>query len=150
MKKALIILTSLLVIILLFWFGIVVNKTINSLDEIGKPLFQKKIINFPNKKTKLYLKSKNWGLTGDHKISVISTNPDKEFQPDSISEYIFESFEEIIYYVERDTLKIYARQFPTIPEKFDSEIQIKVMKIENNIEWNKIKEKTKLGYEIFE
>jgi hypothetical protein len=89
-------------------------------------------------------------LTGDHKISVISTNPDREFQPDSISEYIFESFEEIIYYAEKDTLKIYARQFPTIPKKFDSEIQIKVMKIENNIEWNKIKEKTKWSYEIFE
>ncbi|NHN27517.1 hypothetical protein FIA58_017695 [Flavobacterium jejuense] len=150
MKKVLIILTFISIIVLLFWFGIEVIRTINSLDEIGKPLFEKKIIKFQNKKTEIYLKSKNWGLTGDHKISVISTNPDKEFQPDSISEYIFKGFEEIIYSVEKDTLKIFARHLPTIPKKFDSEIQIKVMKVENNIEWNKIKEKTKKSYETFE
>ena len=76
-------------------------------------------------KTALYLKSKSWGLTGNHKITVLSKNPQQEFHLDTTSEYIFNGFEEIIYSIEEDTLKIFSWQSPKQPEKFDSEIQIK-------------------------
>ena len=119
-------------------------------NEIGKPLFEKEQIYFPNKKTSLYLKSKNWGLTGDHKISVISTKPDFEFQPDSISEYIFHGFGGIIYKVENNTLKIYSHQKPKIPQKFESEISVELIKVKNNAEWNKMKKQIDNNYQEFE
>lgn len=120
-----------------------------SFDKIGKPFFGKKQIYFPNKKTSLYLKSKNWGLTADHKISIVSTKPDIEFQPDSISEYIFHGFGGLIYKTANDTLKIYTTQKIQIPSKFDSEIHIDLIKI-NNVEWIKLNDKLKSEYQKFD
>mgnify|MGYP006159871009 CR=1 FL=1 len=133
---------------MLFWFFYKLKKDTDALDEVGKPKFEKLEINFPHKNSKIYLKSKNWGLTGDHKIYVISTNPTYEFHPDSLSEFIFEGFDEIIYHTENDTLKIFSRLTPKMPKKFDSEIKIKITEINNNKEWNEIKVKD--GYQIFE
>ena len=127
-----------------------VEREFASWDEIGSPIFEKKEIYFPNKKTKLYLKSKNWGLTGDHKISVISTKPNLEFQPDSISEYIFHGFGGIIYRVENNILKIYSHQKPKIPPKFESEINVELIEVKNNGEWNKMNEKINNNYQKFE
>lgn len=127
-----------------------VERELASWDEIGKPVFEKKRIYFPNKNTSLYLKSKNWGLTADHKISVISTKSDLEFQPDSIYEYIFHGFGGIIYKVENDTLKIYSHQKPKIPSKFESEINVELIEVRNNAEWNKMKEQINKNYQEFE
>ena len=127
-----------------------VEREFASWDEIGKPAFEKEQIYFPNKKTSLYLKSKNWGLTGDHKITVISTKSDFEFQPDSISEYIFHGFSGIIYKVENNTLKIYSHQKPKIPPKFESEINVELIEVKNNAELNKLNDKTKNEYRKFE
>lgn len=150
MKKIIFITRVVCTLFLIILIAIQANKTISEIDEIGKPLFKKKQLNFPNKKVSLYLKSKNWGLTGDHKITVLSKNPQQEFHPDTTSEYIFNGFEEIIYCIEKNTLKIFSWQSPKKPEKFDSEIQIKWILIENNTEWNSIKEKTKKNYSIFD
>lgn len=127
-----------------------VEREVASWDEIGKPVFDKEQIYFPNKKASLYLKSKNWGLTADHKISVISTKPDLEFQPDSISEYIFHGFGGIIYKTENDTLKIYSTQKPKTPPKFESEINVEIIEIKNNLEWIKLNDKIKNEYQKFE
>ena len=120
-----------------------------SWDEIVNSVFEKEQIYFKNKKTSLYLKSKNWGLTGDHKISVLSTKSDFEFQPDSITEYIFHGFGSIIYKVENNTIKIYSHQTPKIPQKFESEINVEIIKIKNNMEWSKLNDKIKNEYQKF-
>ncbi|MFD1015471.1 hypothetical protein [Winogradskyella rapida] len=150
MKKRYLIIISILLTILSFWLGMKVEREFASWDEIGNPVFEKEQIYFPNKKTSLYLKSKNWGLTGDHKISVLSTKSDFEFQPDSISEYIFHGFGGIIYKVENNTLKIYSHQKPKIPPKFESEINVELIEIKNNSEWNKLNDKIKNEYQKFE
>lgn len=150
MKKGTLIIISIVLIILSFWFGMKVERELASWDEIGKPVFEKEQIYFPNEKTSLYLKSKNWGLTADHQISVISTKPDFEFQPDSISEYIFHGFGGIIYKAENDTLKIYSTQKPKVPQKFESEINVEIIEIKDNLEWIKLNDKIKSGYQKFE
>ena len=127
-----------------------VEREFASWDEIGKPVFEREQIYFPNKKSSLYLKSKNWGLTADHKISVISTKKEMEFQPDSISEYIFQGFGGIIFKTENDTLKIYSTQKPKIPPKFESEIKVEIIEIKSNPEWIKLNNKIKNGYRKFE
>jgi len=150
LKKGTLIIISIVLIILSFWFGMKVERELASWDEIGKPVFEKEQIYFPNEKTSLYLKSKNWGLTADHQISVISTKPDFEFQPDSISEYIFHGFGGIIYKAENDTLKIYSTQKPKVPQKFESEINVEIIEIKDNLEWIKLNDKIKSGYQKFE
>ena len=147
--KTLKIISSIL-IILSFWLGMKLERELAGWDEIGKPSFEKEQLYFPNKKTSLYLKSKNWGLTADHQISVISTKPDFEFQPDSISEYIFHGFGGIIYKAENDTLKIYSTQKPKVPPKFESEIKVEIIEIMDNLEWIKLNDKIKNGYQKFE
>ena len=96
MKKRYLIFISITLIIISFWLGMRAERELVSIDEIGKPLFKKKQIDFPNKKASLFLKSKSWGLTGDHKVTVLSTNGNFEFYPDSLSEYIFHGFSAII------------------------------------------------------
>ena len=150
MKKGTLIIISFVLIILSFWLGMKAERELASWDEIGKPVFEKEQIYFPNKKTSLYLKSKNWGLTADRKISVISTKSDLEFLPDSISEYIFHGFGRIIYKVENNTLKIYSHQKPKIPSKFESEINVELIEVKNNSEWNKMKEQMNNNYQEFE
>ncbi|WP_339758711.1 hypothetical protein [Algoriphagus aquimarinus] len=150
MKKSTLKIISIVLIILSFWLGMKLERELAGWDEIGKPLFEKEQVYFPNKKTSIYLKSKNWGLTADHQISVISTKPDFEFQPDSISEYIFHGFGGIIYKVENDTLKIYSTQKPKVPPKFESEINVEIIEIKDNLEWIKLNDKIKNGYQKFE
>ena len=127
-----------------------VERELVSWDEIGKPVFKKEQIYFPNKKNPLYLKSKNWGLTADHKVSVISTKADLEFQPDSISDYIFHGFGGIIYKLENNTLKVFSRQKPKVPPNFESEINVELIEVKNNAEWNKMQTEISNGYQQFE
>jgi len=149
-KRYLIFISITLIIIISFWLGMRVERELVSIDEIGKPLFKKKQIDFPNKKASLFLKSKSWGLTGDHKVTVLSTNGNFEFYPDSLSEYIFHGFSAIIYKKENDTIKIYSRILPKMPPKFDSKINVELIQIENNIEWSKMSKKIQSEYQIYE
>ena len=150
MKKRHLIIISISLIILSFWFGMRVERELTSWEEIGKPVSETKQIYFPNKMTSLYLKSNNWGLTYDHKITVISTDSDLEFKSDSISEYIFYGFDGLIYKAENDTLKIYTRQLPKIPPKFESDVIVELIEIKSNPEWGKMKTEIRNGYQQFE
>ena len=77
-----------------------------------------------SKNTKIYLKSKSWGLTYDHQLSIITTNPAKKWLPDSLNDYIFHGLEPFIYEFRRDTLFIYSRNFCQQPNGFHSGIPI--------------------------
>lgn len=150
MKKGYLIIISTLLIILSFWFGMKVERELAGWDEIGKPVFVKKQIYFPKEKTTLYLKRKTWGITGNHQITIISTKPEFEFKADSISDYIFNGFAEVIYKVENDTLKIYSHHKPNIPSKFDSKIEIELIEFKNNAEWHKLQEQAENCSQMFE
>ena len=81
---------------------------------------------------------------------MISTKSDLEFEPDSISEYIFHGFGGIIYKTVNDTLKIYSTQKPKTPPKFASEINVEIIEMKNNLEWIKLNDKIKNEYQKFE
>src|SRR6478752_5239200 len=53
---------------------------------------------------KLYIKSHNWGLTGDHQLTVIETDEEREFEVDSTKQIIFNGLEPFLYKVSGDTL----------------------------------------------
>jgi hypothetical protein len=121
-----------------------------SWDEIGKPIFEQKRIYFADEESAIYLKRKTWGITGNHQITIISTNPELEFKADSISDYIFKGFAEVIYKAENKTLKIYSHHKPDIPSYFNSKIEIELIKFKNNAEWRKLEKQAEKNYQVFE
>lgn len=126
------------------------ESELSNWKEIAEPIFKKEEINFPNENTSIYLKSKNWGLTGNHKVTVISTNPDSKFKVDSLSDFVFKGFTDLIYKKDNDTLKIYSHYKPSTPLNFNTKIKVEFIKIRNNAEWNELKEKIERNYQIFE
>ena len=126
-----------------FWLGTKYERFMTDLEQIGKPVYNREQIYFPDKKETIYLKSKNWGLTGDHKITVVSKNPDYEFFPDSTSEYLFHGFDGLIYKKSNDTLYIYDGQTPKKPINFNSNINIVILNTQGK-EWRDLDSKIKM------
>lgn len=80
---------------------------------------------------KLYIKSKNWGVTGDHQLTIISTEDEREFEVDSTRQIIFNGLEPFLYKVSNDTLFLTLRQKSKIPEGFNSRWTIIQEEVDN-------------------
>lgn len=126
------------------------ERELVSWKEIGKPSFEMKKIYFSNDKTYLYVKRKTWGLTSNHQITIISTNPELEFKADSLTDYIFNGPAEVIYKAENNTLKIYSHNKPFVPNKFESKIEVELIEFQNNAEWRDLERQANNSYHIFE
>lgn len=150
MKKSHTTISIIILLCITMWVGMKIQEGLTEIDELGKPHYNKEQIYFPKKNTSLYLKSKNWGLTADHKVSVISTSSELEFEPDSISEYIFQGFGGLVFKTVSDTLKVYTTQKPNIPQGFKSDVIVEFIELKDNREWIKLNEKIKNGYRKFE
>lgn len=148
-NKILRIIAVVILMCLLFWAGMRCERELAQIETIGKPVYNVESVYFPDINEDIFLKSKNWGLTGDHKISVISTNSEYEFQPDSTKEFIFHGFGGLLYELRNDTLFVYSSQNPKPPKYFDSKVSIEVIQI-SNPEWVKMNSKIKTGIQKFE
>ena len=62
-----------------------------------------------SKQQAFYVKSYNWGITGDSQLSTISGNDDQIGFEDKNKPHIIEGLEPFIYRLEHDTLTIYSR-----------------------------------------
>ena len=85
-----------------------------------------------DKKSTIYIKTKNWGVTGDHQLTVVSTSPEKEFESDSTKEIIFKGLEPFLYKSNKDTLFLYVWEKSMIPENFRSKWIVKQTEIDNS------------------
>jgi len=123
-----------------------VEKKMTELFE-NKEFIERTQIHFKEKMTSLYLKcdSSNY----ENPETILTTNPKLEFEPNKKTDYIFKNSHKLIYQVNKDTLKIYCKMKPLIPEKFESEIFVKIIEVKNETEWNLLMEKTKSEFELF-
>ncbi|WP_157691877.1 hypothetical protein [Polaribacter sp. KT25b] len=96
------------------------------MDETFKPEYKIERIYFPEKRESLYLKRKTCGITGNHQTTVISKKKKFQFETETISDYVFKEFLEIIFKAENNKLIIYSYYKPEIPIKFESEIEIEL------------------------
>ena len=80
----------------------------------------------------IYIKSKTWGVTGDNQITVISTNGESDFEPDSTEEYIFNGLGPFLYRVKGDSLILNVRSMVIIPNNFKSSWKIKQIESESS------------------
>jgi len=125
------------------------EKFLTDLDEIGKPSYEVSRLYFQEKGTSIFLKSKTWGLTSDHKVTVISTKPNLEFHPDSATEFIIYGFEDIYYKIKKDTLLVYNSCVPDKPKEFSSEITVRFIELEGS-DQRRLEEEYKKGIKKIE
>jgi len=84
-----------------------------------------------NDNRKLYIKSHNWGVTGDNQLTVIETDSEREYKADSTKQIIFKGLEPFLYSVANDTLFLVLRKKSTIPNRFNSTWTIIQKEVDN-------------------
>jgi hypothetical protein len=110
--------------------GLVVYWFLSKLTSAYAPTYKRvELVSVDN--DKLYIKSKNWGVTGDHQLTVISTEDEREFEIDSTRQIIFNGLEPFLYKVSNDTLFLTLRQKSRIPEGFNSRWTIIQQEVDN-------------------
>lgn len=139
-KKSVRIIIFLALLALTFWIGTRWERFWNDLEEIGEPIYNMERVYFPNKKNTLFIKSKSWGLLGNHTVTVISNNPDLEFHPDSTSEYIIHGSDCLFYQKQHDTLIVYHNHKLQVPDNFASNINVRVVELKV-YEWQEMRDK---------
>lgn len=114
-------------VLLTFGAGMLLERELTKWDEVGKPTYNMRNLYFDKQKTRLFLKTKTWGYTGDHSLTVLSLNSDKEFQPNAKQEYIFDG-DELFYKQTTDSLIIYYDSLISKPNLFSTSVKVKLVK----------------------
>jgi hypothetical protein len=115
---------------LVFAVGLVVYWFLNELTDAYAPTYKRvEFVSVDN--DKLFIKSKNWGVTGDHQLTIISTEDEREFEIDSTRQIIFNGLEPFLYKVSNDTLFLMLRQKSRIPDGFNSRWTIIQKEVDN-------------------
>ena len=146
MKKGYLKLIYISLIILAFWLGMKAERKMSELFD-NKDLIERTQIHFKDKMTSLFLKTDRRDY--ENPQTVLTTELKLEFNPNNKTEYVFKGSYPLVYKVNKDTLKIYCRKKPIIPENFNSEIHIKIIEINDNDEWKLLIEKTKNEFKLF-
>lgn len=110
--------------------GLVVYWFLSKLTDAFSPTYNRvELVSTDNQK--LYIKSKNWGVTGDSQVTVITTDDEREFEIDSTRHIIFDGLEPFLYKVSNDTLFLTLRQKSKVPENFNSRWTIIQTEVDN-------------------
>lgn len=143
------ILALIVICLLSFWAGKSCERLEKDLDELGTPTFEKKVIPFHKHDTWLYLKSKTWGITGNHRISVLSTSDELDFKPNEKTDFIFEDFQKIIFRTTPDSLIIYLPNKVNVPVGFQSPVHVHIVELSTK-EYVDINKKEERGLQAFQ
>jgi len=111
--------------------GIFLLVVLDDITDSFQPNYSRVELISNKDKSVIYIKSKNWGVTGDHQITVITTNEEREFEPDSTEEYIFNELGPFLYRVKGDSLILNVRSKANIPNNFKSNWKIEQIETEN-------------------
>ena len=119
--------------------GLVVYWFLSKLTDAYAPTYNRvELVSTDNEK--LYIKSTNWGVTGDHQLTIISIDDEREFEIDSASQIIFRGLEPFLYKVSNDTLFLTLRQKSRIPDGFNSRWTIIQKEVDNPTMMNSMRD----------
>jgi len=104
-----------------------------------EPVISRIEINIPDLNESVYVTKKIWGVSYDHQIILISSQPKKEVKYDPETDYLYEGHSTLFYKVDGRDLKIYTRKRAHPPQHFDSEVNIVQIELDN-VGMNKLKE----------
>jgi hypothetical protein len=136
----------LVVLMLTFKAGMSFERDKQEDDSIGKTSYKFKNLFFEKHGARLYLKSKTWGLTGDHSVTVLSLNSMTEFHPDTTKEFVFYG-DELIYRQTNDSLIVYYGVLKSKPKIFNSPVKLKFIESDD---YQTLNEQVLKGLQKFE
>ena len=90
-----------------------------------------KQVDFPKLNQTVFLKKKNWGITGDGQATVISNSDERTVDTASQTDFSLYGLGHIFYKRSGDTLIIFTRHKFKEPKKFNSNIIIKQVELDN-------------------
>lgn len=127
MNRILKILGFIIYSVLLIFIGIWMEQV----EVAFQPTYEKEQIYSRQLKESIYLKSKTWGISSDHRIYVISTNDEREFEANELSEYVFHGFGKLYYRHSNDSITFYVTQRPDVPKVFPTRFHIEFVELSN-------------------
>lgn len=80
---------------------------------------------------KIFIKKKNWGLTGDQQVIVVGKSPDDAFEPNAAAEYVYIGLSPFFYKFENDTLNLYVMKESRTPPKLSTKLTISQIILKN-------------------
>jgi hypothetical protein len=99
--------------------GLVAYWFLSALSDAFSPTYRRvELVSTDNQR--LYIKSMNWGVTGDYQLTVVTTDEEREFEIDSTREIIFHGLEPFLFRVSNDTLFLTLLQKGQLPKDFNS------------------------------
>jgi len=122
---------GILLFVILTIGGIFLLVVLNDFTDTFQPTYSRVELISDKDNSVIYIKSKNWGVTGDHQITVITTDGEREFEPDSTREYVFKGLGPFLYRVKGDSLILNVGSKVTIPNNFKTSWKIKQIETEN-------------------
>jgi hypothetical protein len=136
----------LVVLILTFKAGMSFERENQEFESIGEPSYKFKNLFFDKYGVRLYLKSKTWGLTGDHSVTVLSLNSMTEFYPDTTKDFVFYG-DKLIYRQTNDSLIVYYGELKSKPKIFNSPVKLKFIESDD---YQTLNEQVLTGLQKFE
>ncbi|WP_148041376.1 hypothetical protein [Rufibacter immobilis] len=109
---------GILIISIIIVLAVVFLVAVSNLADSMGPTYSQVELVYEKSNSKLYLKSKNWGVTGDSQLTVISTDNEPEFEADSTADIIFHGLSPFLYQVRKDSLILFVRKKAEIPNGF--------------------------------
>lgn len=146
MKKRTKLIISTLFIVFSFWLGMKAEKEMSEIFD-NREFIERTQIYSKKKMTSVYLKTDTRNY--ENPQIILTINSRLEFNPNTETDFLFKETRELIYKMNSDTLKIYCKKKPSIPIKFESEIIVKIIEVNNNEKWNLLIDKTKSEVELF-
>ncbi len=116
-------------------FGLIVYWLISRLTDSYSPTHQKVELVSPENE-KLYIKSENLGITGDHQLTIITTQDSENFEVDSTRQIIFKGLEPFLYRSSNDTLFLILSHKSEMPVNFKSSWTIIQKEVDNQTKRN--------------
>ena len=106
-----------------------------------KPSYQTTEIKSEQFTDKLFIKTKNWGMTGDSKITTISLVENIDFdKTQSDTYYIFEGLDPFFYRQSDDSLILYCMTRIKVPKNFNTKWKIILNQVDNTTFMNLYKD----------
>ena len=102
----------------------------NSMPDY-KGEYDVKEIKTPNVSSSIFIKRKVWGITYDNQTIVISSSREKEFNPNSATDYVYEGLSPFYYKFYKDSLFVYTMKKSNVPQNLKTEFKIMQIELEN-------------------
>jgi len=126
---------STVVIVLIALLGYCI---MSSLEGLAPEPFTKEVaIHSSTLGETLFIRTKIWGATANHRITIVSQSSEELYEPDKNREYSYNELEPGFYRFANDTLWLYVLDPSPVPEQMSTRITVIQVEL-NGPEWHEL------------